>query len=96
MFQKNMNTRTHTKLLLMDRRKEVLQIKELKDTCRTSNNKSKQDRLLAALKLLVNTTEPGQNLLPADGHSTEVTEDTDSQTDGKVGRKISTAAPVLR
>lgn len=37
-------------------RKEVLQIKELKDTCKTAKNKSKQDRLLAVMKLLVNIT----------------------------------------
>lgn len=40
-------------------RKEVLQIKELKDTCKTAKNKSKQDRLLATMKLLVNITERG-------------------------------------
>lgn len=40
-------------------RKEILQIKELKDTCNTAKNKSKQDRLLATTKLLVNITGQG-------------------------------------
>lgn len=55
-FQKNISTGTYqaTANGVAERghRKEALQIKELKDTCKTAKNKSKQDRLLAVMNYL--------------------------------------------
>lgn len=65
-FQKNISTGTYqaTANGVDERghRREALQIKELKDTCKTAKNKSKQDRLLAVMKLLVNIRETERNL----------------------------------
>jgi len=70
-------------------RKEVLQTKELKDTCKTAKNKSKHDELLAAMKLVVNITGHRQNQilsqLRGTVHKSFQSVRTDSQTGGGQG-----------